>query len=258
MKKIFRKIFILISLFLVFWLNNTFAETRSIEDIKKEIEILKIDFENTLDIKEKEKINIKIWSLVDEFLNISDNVKTIYPLYSFRAYDTCSSNVVYIEGWCTQWYNTLETWDIIVVKSSNPSWWSNNHKVWWWDHAFMIYDNNYILEIKWFWYKSSKYKISDLESRIKNNDYKEIALVRMWLTNSEKNDMKSYINKKLLNKPYLFPSPSNSWAYYCSSLVWKAHKYSGKKIDLDDDWKIVYPIDLITSSNIWEVQHFYY
>lgn len=258
MKTVFRKIFILIAIILAFGLNLSYADNRSVDEIKNEIKILKNEFENSSNDIEKKEINKELSKLVDELLKRKWNVKNIYTKYSERSYDTCWTWSVNVNNTCTPWYFSLDTWDIIVVKSSHPDWWADEYKIWWWSHAFMIYDNKTIFEIKWPGYKSSKYSIKDLESRIKNWNYTEVALIRMGLNNYQKNDMKSYIDNNLINKWYFFPAPSSSWRYYCSSLIWKAHLNSWKKINLDDDWYIVYPIDLITSSKVGEVLHYYY
>lgn len=140
---IFRKIFILIALFLAFGLNNSFAENRSIDEIKSEIEVLKSEFENSKNDLEKRKINEKIEKLIDESIKLDKTIEKINPYIQTRAWWRVS-----------EWYETLETWDIIVVK------WPERDKTfifeWWWTHALMIYDRNTIFEIEWPWYKSWK------------------------------------------------------------------------------------------------------
>lgn len=102
---IFRKIFILIALFLAFSINNSFAENRSIDDIRREIQVLTKQHENSENDLEKNSINKKISKLMDEFLEKNPKVNKINPYIQPRAW------------WrIAEWYETLDTWDIIVVK----------------------------------------------------------------------------------------------------------------------------------------------
>lgn len=78
----------------------------------------------------------------------------------------------------------------------------------------------------------------------------------MWLNYNQKDDMKKYISKNLLWKLYS-PVPFYD-TYYCSSLVWKAHLKSWKKIDLDYDWWITYPQDLILSNKYNSINYYKY
>lgn len=245
---IFRKLIIFIALFLSFGLNNSFAENRSIDEIKSEIEILTKQHENSENDLEKNFINEKISKLMDEFLEKNPKVNKINPYIQSRAWWRVS-----------EWYETLETWDIIVVKwPERNSWWAK----WWWTHALIIYDRNTVFEIRDVGYKSDKYHISRIRDMIISWNYKEFAVLKMWLTYSEKEDMKNYITKNLMQKDYDYPpydlSSYSKDVYYCSSLVWKAHIKSWKKIDLDYDWFVTYPQDLILSNKYNSINYYKY
>lgn len=78
----------------------------------------------------------------------------------------------------------------------------------------------------------------------------------MWLNSKQADDMKKYIDKNLLEITYNFPWIP--YTTYCSKLVWEAHRYSWKKINLDDDYWIVWPYQLLRSNNVWRIEYHYY
>lgn len=118
-----------------------------------------------------------------------------------------------------------------------------------------MYDSNTILEIYWFGTKSWKFDKEVMLSRLWNY-YWEVAVIRMWLNKKEAEDMKKYIDKNLIWISY--DLPWIWWSTYCSKLVRQAHKYSWKKVDLDDDWWIVWPYQLLKSDNVWKIEYFSY
>lgn len=118
-----------------------------------------------------------------------------------------------------------------------------------------MYDSNTILEIYWFWTLSDKFDKDVMMSRLWNY-YWKVAVIKMWLNLTQSTDMKSYIDNNLLWINYNLPWVS--WTTYCSKLVWTAYKYSWKKIDLDDDWWIMWPYQLLISDNAWAIQYYDY
>lgn len=94
---------------------------------------------------------------------------------------------------------------------------------------------------------------------IRSWNYSEFMILKMWLDSKEQNEIKKYIDKNMLGKTYKITTRVTNETFYCSSLVWWAHRYSWKKIDLDSDWWfIVDPADLIFSSYVKSKKHIKY
>lgn len=264
MKKFFRKIFILISLFLVFWLNNTFAETKN-DNIRKEIEVLK---EEKNIFYEKNKYFIDNWNekIIKEYYEFDNKIIDLLKKEN-------SWKNIYETRALIRWHDMLETWDILVFKYKNPPEWWDRKWVWWWIHTVTVYDRNTFVEAPWVWQKSRKiWRISFLDQKI----HSEVAIIKMWLTEKEKESFKEYIDSNLLNKDYpiskwdwkiyvyrVFTSKSFKYSmskFYCSSLVWRAHYSNWKKIDLDwdtsNDW--ILPIELLLSDYVRDKIEFRY
>ena len=153
-----------------------------------------------------------------------------------------------------------------IVTKPSGSWWSS----WWWKylndgwkHAFMFIgkDKNgkwYVIEARG---PRKKSWITSWESWKNNYSYSNLSqamLVNMSLDTTKQQELINYANKYLKNKSY----PNEYWlpfskesmsTFYCSSLVWRAHKSSGASVDLDGDtnttYNIVYPHDLILYSD---------
>lgn len=237
--KIFRKIFILIVLFLAFSINNSFAENRSIDDIKREMEVLKKDFENSKNDLEKREINEKFNELLILYLD-----KQWKLIYNDRRLRWPNYDVVW----------DLKTWDILVFKNKWDDSFSTKF-IWWWNHAVIAYDSSTFVDIGSFRIPSAKVHIDEIYARINSWYYDKIALLKMDLSWWQQRSIKNYINSNLLWKEY--DDWFNKWTanvLYCSELVWRAHLYSWKYINLDADWwPWVEPSDFIKSTHVKQV-----
>ncbi len=119
-------------------------------------------------------------------------------------------------------------------------------------------DNNITIEAPGPSYKS---QISSLHRYVNDDSIEEIILVKRWLFDEQREELVRYAKNNLLNKPY--PERTKiPWAkkdthqFYCTSLIWRAHKSSGEYIDLDGDtstvFDIVYPLDLTRNPQIFD------
>ena len=165
-----------------------------------------------------------------------------------------------------KWYDTLDTWDILLFYRKKPrEWWEDKPWVWWWYHAALVYNNKYVFEAPWINYNS---KYTKIENLIEKWWYDKIAVAKMWLSKDEKNDMLNYI-PRLLNKPYSWSSISTFMSrsvkesmekFYCSSLVWRAHYSSWRYMDVDGDpyfpFDGVLPREILVDNNVrWNLSY---
>ena len=266
----FRKIFILIVLFLPFGFNNSFAENKSIEDIKIEIENLKEEKQSFYEENKNliEKLDDKSLNKLAEFDNKIIDLDIEIAKKEWRVEYICKSNYGARRYVCTnyKWYDSLHTWDILLFYRKKPrEWWEDKPWVWWWYHAALVYNNKYVFEATWINYNS---KYTKIENLIEKWWYDKIAVAKMWLSKDEKNDMLNYI-PRLLNKPYSWSSISTFMSrsvkesmekFYCSSLVWRAHYSSWRYMDVDGDpyfpFDGVLPREILVDNNVrWNLSY---
>lgn len=266
----FRKIFILIVLFLPFGFNNSFAENKSIEDIKIEIENLKEEKQSFYEENKNliEKLDDKSLNKLAEFDNKIIDLDIEIAKKEWRVEYIWKSNYRARCYVCNnyKWYDTLDTWDILLFYRKKPrEWWEDKPWVWWWYHAALVYNNKYVFEAPWINYNS---KYTKIENLIEKWWYDKIAVAKMWLSKDEKNDMLNYI-PRLLNKPYSWSSISTFMSrsvkesmekFYCSSLVWRAHYSSWRYMDVDGDpyfpFDGVLPREILVDNNVrWNLSY---
>lgn len=154
---------------------------------------------------------------------------------------------------------TPETGDIIVFKPKEDyaEWWAfAGHG---WQHAAVFHSSSELVEAYAPNTNSRKIKWSDFIANKPFSMFEKVILVKMNLSSSEQSSMKFYQNEFQVGVPY----PSVSWipfskystdTFYCASLVWAAHKWSGKKVDLDTvaSPAMVWPVDLLNSSTSYQ------
>ena len=266
----FRKIFILIVLFLPFGFNNSFAENKSIEDIKIEIENLKEEKQSFYEENKNliEKLDDKSLNKLAEFDNKIIDLDIEIAKKEWRVEYIWKSNYGARCYVCNnyKWYDSLDTWDILLFYRKKPrEWWEDKPWVWWWYHAALVYNNKYVFEAPWINYNS---KYTKIENLIEKWWYDKIAVAKMWLSKDEKNDMLNYI-LRLLNKPYSWSSISTFMSrsvkesmekFYCSSLVWRAHYSSWRYMDVDGDpyfpFDGVLPREILVDNNVrWNLSY---
>ena len=244
-------LFVLSILLLSNYVSVSALETvnRDYSVVQQELEKVKEEFSSISDynlseedFKLKSELNDKIMDLTSELIKLDWKV-----YYSEKNLFTNKSSI--------NWYNNFETWDILLFNYWTPPF----HSVfsWRWTHAAIIYDQNNIVEAPWHWDISVKRDLNDYFYE-KAGSIKEIMVVKVWRLYSHlKEYIKSYIDKKLIWKPYpwlhqLAFSKYSMSTFYCSSLVWRAHASSWRFVDLDDNRdNFVWPSELWTSVNRW-------
>lgn len=151
--------------------------------------------------------------------------------------------------------------DIIVFKPKG------DYALWWafagqgWQHAAIFYSGNQIVQALEPGKNSVKMSWSDFANQVPFDRMEKVMLVKMNLSSSEKSNIQFYMDEFQIGVPYpaKWQIPFTKYSidtFYCSSLVWAAHKWSARKVDLDTVTSpaLVWPVDLLISQYSYD-QH---
>lgn len=252
--------------------------SRSIEDIKMEIELYKnqLKEQNVNAVQYSNLWQTKFYGTVDNISSIQDIIKNDKTLPLKEKIADLEMELSKAEGYTIDLDNTitmrnfgssisrynLEVGDILVFKPKPnamlkfaPFWQG-------WQHAALVVEWNKIIEAVNFGKRSRYRSLDDVFSKQERSKYYEIAVIRIpHMSAEDKKKISQYAKEKLLNKLYpqnalMIPVTKYSMDYfYCSSLVWRAYMSWIKHIDLDSNYNwnwehdIVWPADLLYNNN---------
>ncbi len=151
---------------------------------------------------------------------------------------------------------TLQSGDFIVLKPKSGyamSWAPLGHG---WQHAILVYNGSTLVEAVDPNNLSRKFSWTQFMQKNQYHKFDKAILVKMGLNSWEQSSIRSYMDLFQVGIPYpqQWQIPFTKYSvdtFYCSSLVWAAHKNSAKYIDLDDVESplMVWPVDLLNSTN---------
>lgn len=273
MKKLLT-LFIIAIISFIFSLNYTNANDyiNEIDDLKDKIEIEKnylknFDKNNFLRNYSswKNEILEEYWEALNNFVDLEYKLAEL----EWNVYDYNSNNINTddVDNYTTfsrytnnNFFDKLEVWDIISLSTKYES---AEDKFWQhfitivktWTHSVIYIWNWKIISADW---PKSLSRVYDVKEYFKNKhkDLHRIVITRVKLTDKEKENLRLY-SRRLINRPY----PSVLWInlikystieFYCSSLAWRAHYSSWKKIDLDpNSWgsiDIIFPQEFMLTA----------
>ena len=264
---------ILLLLFLLFFSLNVSAEninSRNSETIKKEIQELKDKIKDYKPENNQQSIKSKYISDYDnELINLKEDLATLYydlAVSEWRKIDLSTSKTeskISLKSSSPFLNVTPEVWDIIVFKpkADEAYWWAFAWRAW--QHVAIFYSPTEIVQATQPWSNSEKISFSSFISSQPYSKMDNVVLVKNHLSSYEKSSIKNYMTDFQIGVPYpsyinIFTSKHSIKTFYCSSLVWVAHKGAWKMVDLDtiDPWLMVWPYEFINwryASDVYSV-----
>lgn len=250
---------------------NSYAE--NIDVIKKNIDIIKEKI-SVLDTKNQQSIiksgyidfnyvDKELVSLQDElgdlYYNLAKSKSEIVDISTLTDSNSSRSVMSFKTSNSKASSFNPETGDIIVFKPKK------DYSLWWafadhgWQHAAIFYSPTEIVQAVSPGNDSVKMLWNDFTNDISYDLMDKVMLIKMNLTSSEKSSIQFYMDTFQVGIPYpsKYAIPFTKYSvdtFYCSSLVWAAHKWSASKVDLDtvESKFMVWPVDLLNSSTSYQ------
>ena len=238
------------------------ADKKELQELKEKSDTLN----KQLSENYSEDLKKQYLDVYAEYLEKSDEIEHAKAKAEWRVFQyTDNSDINPFSRWPINQNNFidyLKAWDIITIQYLPGN--SDEWKFWeeyraflkYWSHSVLYIWNWEIISIEW---KKQKVNIYNAKSYFRSKRYtiNQIAISKINLSDRERINLVRYV-KNFRWAPYV-PLSLLPWlkystkAFYCSSLIWRAHYSSWARRDLDpNSWSkvdIIFPFELINTAD---------